>query len=127
MDQKAKRKFAWLCYLPNVAFLICGIYYLIAIWPLVRDQQLNDHIALATITARHYDILFVMMAISAIMGAVSLIYCLVHLARIKGMNGASKLMWIVVLCAFMPVSLLLFYYMELRREPRYMETYPDIA
>lgn len=127
MDHKAKRNMALLCWVPNIAFFICLLYYLYTLRPLMAAKDMEDHIAVSTITAQNYDTLFIMLAISAVIAAVSLIYLIVHLARTKLIPTGTKVVWVVVLAALVPVSFLIFYYLIIRNEPKYLDTYPDIA
>lgn len=126
MDDKAKRNIGILCFLPTVAFLACTLYYLFVLSPLIADRQLEDHVAIATYTLKNYDTLFVMLAISAVLSAIVLIYCIVHLTRLKNINGPTKMLWIVVLAALVPISFILFWYLHIRHEPKRMEVHPDI-
>lgn len=116
-----------LCFLPAVAFFICLLYYILILSPLIAHRQLEDHTAIATYTLRNYDTLFVMLAISAVLSAIVLIYCLVHLTRLKHLNGATKTLWVVVLAALVPVSFILFWALHIRHEPGEMEVYSDIT
>jgi hypothetical protein len=127
MDRKAKRKYAIINFLPIVAFLIAGVYYLFLLSPLMRDKNLEDHFTVNTITANNWDTLLIMMSIGGILTLVALLYDLVHLGRIKNMNGASKAVWVAVLALLAPISFILFYFLEIRHEPKHLETYPDIA
>ena len=127
MDHKAKRNMAILSWIPNIAFFICLIYYLYALRPLIAAADMEDHIAVATITAQYYDTMFVMLAISAVLSAITLIYLIVHLARTMLIPTGTKVAWVVLLSALVPVSFLLFYYLVVKKEPKYLATYPDIA
>jgi len=127
MDAKAKRNMGLLCFFPAVAFLICLLYYLFILSPLITNRQLEDHTAIAAYTSRNYDTLFIMLAISAIISAVVLIYCLVHLTRLKNVNAPTKVVWILVLSALVPVSFILFWLLHVRNEPQVMDVYSDIT
>lgn len=127
MDHKAKRRFGLLCLIPNLCFLIVALYYLYILWPVIRVEGLTNHLALSTITAAQYDTLFWMMAVSAVISAIVLIYCIVHVTKVKHLLSGTKILWIILLSALIPVSFLLFYFLEVRREPKYLETYADIA
>jgi hypothetical protein len=127
MDHKAKRNMAIMAWIPNIAFALCLVYYLYALSPLMATKDMEDHIAVATLTAQHYDTMFIMLATSAVLAAITLIYFIVHLARTKLLNSPSKVMWVVILAALVPVSFLLFYYLVVKGEPKYLDTYPDIA
>ncbi len=127
MDHKAKRNMAILSWIPNIAFFICLVYYLYTLRPLMASRDMEDHIGISTLMAQHYDTLFIMLAISAVIAAGTLIYLIVHLARTKLLPTGSKVVWVIILAALVPVSFLLFYYLVVKKEPQYLDTYPDIA
>lgn len=124
-DESAKKKIGWICFAPAIAFLICFVYYVILLLPLtsghVQPSQVVD------ITSRNYETLFAMLAISAIIATAVLIYCIVLVARVRNMHAQAKLMWILILCTFVPITTILFWSFVIRREPKYVSTYPDIA
>ncbi len=127
MDKKAKRRFGIICLIPNLAFLTVAGYYLYSLWPLIKFKDLENHFAISSITAAEYDTLFWMTAIAAVISAVVLIYCIVHVTKIKHMLAGTKIVWILILSALVPVSFLIFYFLEVRQEPKHLETYADIA
>jgi membrane protein DedA with SNARE-associated domain len=127
MDHTAKRNMCVLAWMPAIAWGIVLIYYLFTLGPVISAAQTEDHKALVTLTADHYNTLFLMGAIAAVISAFVLIYFVVHIARVRTLNGATKMMWILILAALMPISLLLFYYLEIRNERRNLPVHPDIA
>ncbi|XZF15859.1 hypothetical protein ACTHGU_06960 [Chitinophagaceae bacterium MMS25-I14] len=127
MDRKAKNNMGIVCSLPAISFFICLVYYLVALGPLISSKLLQNHDAVASITAQHYDTLFIMLAVSGIISTAVLIFCLIHLTRLKNMNGATKTVWVLVLATMVPVSCVLFWLLEIRNEPEYMDVYSDIT
>jgi hypothetical protein len=94
MDHKAKRNMAILSWLPGIAFFISLVYYLYTLRPLIVAQDMGDHIGITTLTAQHYDTLFIMLSISAVIAAITLIYFIVHLARTKLIPKGTKVAWL---------------------------------
>lgn len=127
MDHKTRRKYAIACFLPILAFLVPFVYYIVVISPLIAQQSLENHVALQTLSNPHGNTLVIMGLAAFIISVTSLIYCVMHIARVKYMNPASKMIWIIILVAFQPISFLLFYFLKIKREPARLETYPDIA
>lgn len=124
-DDNAKKKIGLISFAPIVAFGITLLYYVFLLLPLsqghVQPGQVVD------ITNRNYDTLFVMLAASAVLSTCVLIYCIVMIARVRNMASQSKLLWILILCTFMPISPFLFWALVVKKEPKYVSTYPDIA
>lgn len=124
IDEKYKRKMGVICFLPAIAFLIPVIYYLILLSPLIHGYHVAKSIV--GITSRNYNAMFLLLAIASTISAAVLLYCIVHLVRIKTLNTPQKMLWILLLLA-VPVSFILFWYFEIKREPREMPVYPDIG
>jgi len=82
---------------------------------------------LATIMNEHYNTLFTLLAISFITGAATLIYFMVHIARIRDMSAGVKLAWMIFMFVLGGIAFPIFWYNEIRKEPEYMPIYPDIA
>ncbi len=125
LDEKAKNRIGIICFVPIVAFAICFVYYMILLLPMTDGH--NVPAAMVGITHNNYDVLLVMLAIAATITAPIFIYCLVLLARFRHLNAADKLMWIVFLSVLAPVASALFWLLMIRKAPKYLPTYPDIA
>ena len=123
-DNRMKTKLGYLCALPRVSFLVCLVYYLTLLSPLRHGGF--DPTAASGITSHNYDTLFIMLAIAGIIGAAVLIYCIVILARLKHLNEQTKVIWLLLLAAFVPVSIVFFWALVLNKEPKYVPVYPDI-
>lgn len=125
VDEKEKRKMGIICFLPSFLFFICLVYYLILLFPLT--QGYHPIYSAERITVLHYNTLFIMLATAACVAASVLIYCIVHLVKIKMLNTQQKMLWLLVLVTFVPVSFILFWFLQVKKEPKYMPVYPDIA
>ncbi len=123
MDDRTKNNMGILSMLPILSFAITFVYYLFILMPVLGNNHFGDHMALNLHTMMHYSTMFTMLAISGIIGAVVFVYFLVHIARIKNMNSATKLEWILFMSVMVPVALPLFWYFEIRQEPMVMEIY----
>jgi hypothetical protein len=124
VDKKLKRRMGVICFLPSVAFLISLIYYIILLLPLT-----HGHHALYSgegITITHYTTIFILLALSSIISASVLIYCITYLVKIKNINRPTKMVWILLLLA-VPVSFILFWYFLVMHEPRQVPVYPHIG
>jgi hypothetical protein len=127
MDDRSKQKMGIISYIPLVAFTVCFIYYLFILRPVIAANNLGDHIDLNTQTSLHYDTIFLLLAISGIIAAIVLIYFIIHLARVKHLSSAKKIQWIIVLTAFVPFALPIFWHFEINKEPKVLAIYPDIT
>ncbi|MDR3680101.1 MAG: hypothetical protein P4L41_09055 [Flavipsychrobacter sp.] len=126
MDEKTKNNMGILSFLPIISFAGCFVYYLVILMPVLSAGGFNDHFALNMHTITHYSTMFILLAISAVIGAIVFIYFLVHIARIKNMNSATKLEWILFMSVMVPVALPLFWYFEIRQEPIILDVYPTM-
>jgi len=125
LDDKAKKRMGVICFIPVVCFLLSFIYWLILVLPLTQGHQVPSSIV--GLTSRNYDTFFFILAASAIITAPVFIYCLVLLARMKNLNEAHKLMWIVFLSVMAPIASALFWIFLIKDSPRHIGIYPDIA
>ena len=68
-----------------------------------------------------------MLASSSIITAPVFIYCLVIMARMKNLNSAVKLQWIIFLSILAPVASALFWIFMIKDAPKYTAIHPDIT
>jgi len=127
MDEKTKRNMCILSLLPVFAWAVVLFYYLFALTPLIKGRMIEAHERIVTITYNNYDMMFMLSAIAAVISAIVLIYFIIHLARIKTINGATKAIWILVLATLVPICFPLFWYIEIRNERRDMPVHHNIA
>ncbi|MGN6567707.1 MAG: hypothetical protein ACTHJ0_07130 [Flavipsychrobacter sp.] len=127
MDAKAKRNYGILALLPNIAWGITLVYYLVRMSPIFPAKAMPDAISMNTVTAHNYDTLLVFGICSAIISAISLIIYIVHIAKLKTINSATKAMWVLVLAAIMPFGFLIFWYLHIKNEAVHTPIHPDMA
>lgn len=124
-DERTKTRMAVVCFIPIFCFLLCFGYYLSLIIPLTVGHPATNSIV--SITSRNYDTLFLMLATSATITAPVFIYCLVILARLKNLNSAVKLEWIIFLSVLAPVASALFWLFLVKDAPKYIGIHHDIT
>lgn len=124
-DDKMKRRMGIICFIPAISFVLDFIYFLVLIWPTTHGNVPPN--TTVGITEQNYDTLFALLAISCILSAGSFIYCLVILARLKNMNAAAKIIWIILLSVMAPLASVLFWYFLIKRSPKYVPIHPDIT
>ncbi len=122
-DGKEKNKMALVNFLPATILLLITSFYVFTVVPL--GPQSKPKIIMNN-TLAHYDTLLVMMIVFAIAAAIVLLYDIVLLAKFRNMDSGQKLKWILVLCAFVPLSFPLFWYFVIRREPRVVPVYANM-
>lgn len=124
VEEKFKRRMKVICFMPAISFFITIVYYTILLLPLTHGHP--EPKSVVGIISRNYDTLFLLLAMSCTISATVLLYCMVHLIRIKTLNTPQKMIWILLLLAI-PVSFILFWYLQVRREPKDIPLYPDIG
>ena len=124
-DDSAKKKIGMICFAPAIAFFITLVYYIAILVP--AGYSLLQPGALVGVTRQYYDTMLIMIAASALIATYSLIYCIVLIARVRNMSSFEKLLWIVELCIFVPVTVIIFWAAVVRKEPKYVSSYVDIA
>ena len=123
-DDKLKRKLGMLCFLPGIFLLSIAVYYIILISPLANGPL--EPGSVMRITARNYDIMFGLLTVFAVFSAAVLIYLLVILTRLKTLNSPNKIIWVLVLATFVPLSFALFWIFVINKAPRYVPTFDNI-
>ncbi len=125
LDEKEKRRMGVICFIPVLCFLLAFIYWLAVVLPLTQGHQ--EPSSIVGVTSRNYDVFLFILAAAAIITAPVFIYCLVVLARMKNLNEAHKLMWIVFLSVMAPIASAFFWVFLIKDSPRHVGIYPDIA
>lgn len=126
MSDSKKTAMGFLSFLPLLTFTIFSIYFIAICEPLFRYGWGHADM-LATIMNDHYATLFGLLAVAFITGAGTLIYFMVHIARIRNMSAGVKLVWMIFMFILGGIAFPIFWYAEIRKEPEYMPIYPDIA
>ncbi len=120
-DDRRKTRLGFLCFTPILCFLACFVYYIILV-----SSRANIPAADVGVLSQNYDTLFIMLASSAIITAPIFIYCLVLLTRMKTLNGATKLEWIIFLSVMAPVASAFFWLFLIKGAPRFIPSHPSI-
>ncbi len=123
-NDREKRRLMVICFLPAFLLLADVIYYVVSISPVL--QGWHEPGSIMSYTLRVYDTMLVLMGIYATAGAAVLIYLLIVLAKLKNMNSAHKLIWLLILCTFVPASFIAFWALVISKEPTYVPVYPSI-
>lgn len=124
-DDKEKRRLMLINFLPMLLFLCSLVYYLAAISPVFSGYGTEPE-SVMTYTSQHYDTMLTMLAVFAVTAAAVLIYNIVMLARVKNLNSAHKVMWVVLLATFVPLSFILFWTFIINREPEFVPVFSSI-
>lgn len=123
-DDKEKKRLMMISFLPGILLVIDVIYYLIAISPVFRG--FHEPGLVMNYTLHYYDTMLLLLGIYAVVAAVVLIYMLVLLTRLKNLNSGQKLIWLLILCAFVPASFVAFWAFVINKEPYYVPIHPSI-
>ncbi len=126
MDERKKRRMGIYSFLPLAAIIVATAVHLLLFRDEIRARDMEDHIALATKTARHFTMLAVLYGTAALVSLGVLLYFIAHLLRQKCVARGEKLFWAVMLTMFLPLSFPLFWYTKIRREPRRPDMYPQV-
>src|SRR5690606_1135581 len=93
----------------------------------IETSSLANHFAWMTAMLSNYTLLLWTFVLCGVLAFSVLIYMIVHIARLKTMGAGDKIVWIMFLACFGPLGFPVFYFMELRNEPNYVDVHPDIA
>ena len=113
-------------FIPSIAFGIWLIYILYITGRLVKHEQFQQHEKVVTLIAQNYGGSGTLFMIMFLIGLAVLLAFIVHLKKVRTMNGSSKLAWLVFLAVCMPVSLPVYYFIEVRHEPDDVPMYASL-
>ncbi len=111
-DGKMKVRTGIIFFMPIVCFAFCLIYYLSLVFSPISGH--SGPLGIVAVTSHNFDNLFIILAISGIITAAALIYCLVIIARLKELNSANKIIWIIFLSIFAPLAIAVFWLVKIR-------------
>lgn len=122
-DKKWMSVMSWV---PTVAFVAWLVYILAITGRLVERAEYQQHEKVVTMIAQNYGGSFTLFMIMFLIGLAVLVAFIVHLKKVRTMNGSSKLAWLIFLAVFMPISLPVYYYVEVRHEPDDVPMYASL-
>lgn len=126
MENHAKRYGVLLCFTPMLLFALWTVYFFALVQEEVVTSSIANHFLWVTAMIQNYTSLWISLALICTVTAAILVYLVVHVARLKHMPAGTKLFWIVLFPSFGAFAFILFWYMELRTEPGYVDVYPSI-
>jgi hypothetical protein len=124
-DKKKKHVLIW-SILPLAAYTICSVYYMIIIRPMLHQQDMDDHVRLNTITARHFNTLIWLISIATVIAGIVYFYFLFHILRLRDMTSWNKIGWAVFLTFFGAFGFPVFWYYQIKPEPQHVRLKPSI-
>lgn len=104
-------------FIPSIAFIIWLVYILYATGRLVKNSEFQQHEKVVTLISQNYAGSGTLFMIMFLIGLAVLVAFIIHLKKVRTMNGSSKLAWLVFMAIFMPISLPVYYFVEVRHEP----------
>jgi hypothetical protein len=126
MTNTDKKWMSYMSWVPSITFAAWLIYILVVTGRLIERQQYEQHDKVVTLLAQNYRGSFTLFMIMFLIGLAVLVAFIVHLKKVRTMNGSSKLAWLVFLAVFMPISLPVYYYIEVRHEPDDVPMYASL-
>lgn len=127
MENTTKKYGKTLSFLPLICFTLWSTYFFITTHGKVVVSSINEHANWVAAVVSNHNSLLVLLVLTFIITATILIYFTVHIARIKNMGPHQKLGWLVFMVCFGAFSFPVFWYRELRNEPKNIDVYPSIA
>jgi hypothetical protein len=113
-DKKWMGPVSWL---PLVAISAWWVYILYITGRLIDKQEFHQHEKVVTLIARNYGGSFTLFMAAFLIGLAVLVAFIVHLKKVRTMNGSSKLAWLIFMAVFGPLAFPVYYMIEVRHEP----------
>lgn len=122
-DKKWMGIAAWI---PVALFVAWLLYTLFITGRLIEREEYFKHEKVVTLIAQNYGGSFTLFMIMFLIGLATLVAFIIHLKKVRTMNGSSKLAWLVFMAVFMPISLPVYYMIEVRHEPDDVPMYASL-
>jgi hypothetical protein len=126
MNNSDKKWMGPASWIPSIAFVAWLLYTLFITGHLIERQQFHQHEKVVTMIAQNYGGSFTLFMIMFLIGLATLVAFIVHLKKVRTMNGSTKLAWLVFMAVFMPISLPVYYMIEVRHEPDDVPMYASL-
>lgn len=120
MNTRDKNKMGLISFLPIMAYVAWGLHF-------IYLHAAHPEVSTSTLLINNYDATLLFFTICFILTSAVLVYFVVHIAKSKLMNGASKIAWIIFMAFAAPVAFPVFWYSEVRNEPEELPVHSSIA
>ena len=117
MKDSSKKWMGIVSFIPLIAIVLWGIYLLVINNRLVEEKQMHQHEKVVTLIFNNYGGSFMLFMLAFLIGLAVLVTFIIHLKKVRTMNGSSKLAWLVFMAAFGPLAFPVYYFVEVRHEP----------
>lgn len=126
MNNSDKKWMAPVSFIPLIAIVAWGIYLLVVTNRLIENGQFQQHEKVVTLIARNYGGSFFLFMGAFLIGLATLVAFIIHLKKVRTMNGSTKLAWLVFMAIFGPLAFPVYYFVEVRHEPDDVPMYPSL-
>lgn len=106
-----------LCFVPIIALAAWAIYLVVINGRLIEQKQGQQHEKVVTLIAQNYGGSFALFMVAFLIGLAVLVAFIIHLKKVRTMNGSSKLAWLIFMAVFGPLAFPVYYFIEVRHEP----------
>lgn len=127
MENMPKKYGRVLSFIPVACYAVWSLAFLITTGGHVEVSSFGAHFHWLTSILFNHGLLLWTFVMCAIIAFTVLVYYIIHVARVKSMGSGDKIVWIMFMSCFGPLAFPFFYYIELKKEPEYIDVYPDIA
>ena len=117
MKDSSKKMMGIISFIPLIAIVLWGIYLMVINDRLVENKQMHQHDKVVTMIFNNYGGSFMLFMLAFLIGLAVLVYFVIHLKKVRTMNGSSKLAWLIFMAAFGPLAFPVYYFIEIRHEP----------
>lgn len=126
MNDSSKKWMGPVSFIPLIAIAAWVMYIMYATNHLIVNEQYQQHEKVVTLIARNYGGSFVLFMAAFLIGLAVLVAFIIHLKRVRTMNGSSKLGWLIFMAIFGPIAFPVYYLLEVRHEPNDVPMYRSL-
>jgi len=117
MNDSSKKWMGPVSFIPLIAIATWVMYILYATNHLIVNEEYQQHEKVVTLIAKNYGGSLVLFMAAFLIGLAVLVSFIVHLKKVRTMNGSTKLGWLIFMAVFGPLAFPVYYFVEVRHEP----------
>jgi hypothetical protein len=117
MTNSDKKWMGPVSFIPLAAITIWWLYIMYITGHLIKRAEFQQHEKVVTLIGQNFGGSGTLFMIAFLIGLAVLVAFVIHLKKVRTMNGDSKLAWLAFMIVFGPLAFPVYYFVEVRHEP----------
>lgn len=126
MEHSEKKVVGVFSFLPILSWIATVVYFLFINRNVIDTKTFQDHDRVVANIINNFLPFTIMLSFAELITGIMIIYYVVHIAKLKGLEAFNKLLLIVFLVFAGPIAVLVLWFTMLNKEARDVPMYPAI-